>query len=290
MKFTIAMRNMISFTRSFPLKLKLGVPILIFLSILFIMADYISPYDPVRPSSERLYPPSIDHIFGTDNIGRDVLSRVLYGGRTALVTIALSLILSSPLGLLLGLFSLIHNNIDRLLRIIMDTLYGFPAFLMSLTILFALGPGLINLSIAIAIPWIPIFYRTIRSNVVAILGREFIEAAQAFGASYTWIVKKHILPHTWPIFISLVSIQPARILLVAASINFLGFGVVPPTPDWGADIYNGTLVMTKLAWWVILFPGTALLVTSAVLYIVGQGVSEMFQYTQRSKIYLFTKK
>ena len=275
MKFVEILIKILEVARSFPLKLKLSLSILVFLSLLFIMVDYISPYDPLRPSYKQLSPPSIEHLFGTDNIGRDVLSRTIYGGRTALIIIALSLILSNPIGLLLGLFSFIHSIVDRFLRIIMDTLYSFPAFLMSITLLFVLGPGIVNLSIAIAIPWIPIFYRTIRSSVLAILNKPFIEVAQSLGASYTWIVMKHILPHILPIYIGLISIQPARILLVAASINFLGFGVPPPTPDWGADIYNGTLLMAKMAWWVMLFPGLALLITSITLYVIGQSISDM---------------
>ena len=275
MTFT-ALRNLPSriwrgYPRSVSISLLGGALVLFVIVAAVALAGLIAVYDPLQISAEMLRPPSLKHLMGTDRLGRDVFSRVLYGGRVSLTASGLAMTLSLPVALFLGLLSgYTGGNFDRILRTIMDALYGFPPFLMTLAFIFVLGPGLANMAVAASISWIPTYFRFSRSLCIKARESLYIEAAMIMGAKRLYIVSKHILPQVIPQVIVFSTVVYARILITVSSLCFLGVGIPAPTPEWGSDLSIGLLVMSTGAWWQIFFPGIMLFITALSLNMIGE--------------------
>jgi len=223
-----------------------------------------------------LSPPSKEHLMGTDSLGRDIFSRILYGGRTsisiALLSVFLSFIVGTPLGSISGF---IGGKLDRILSIIMDSLYAFPVIILALLIATMLGPGISNTSIAIAAASVPSYYRVIRSITLSLKERTFIEAEKSMGASDRYIILHHILPHSMSEIIVLMTFGMADAILSVAGLGFIGLGIPPPTPEWGTDLSGGREVLLVGAWWVTTFPGLIIFATILGFNLLGEGLPKI---------------
>ena len=239
-----------------------------------IFAEWISPYNPIATVGPSVTPPSLKYPLGTDSIGRDILSRIIYGTRTIMIVIILSTSLSMSVGIPLGLFSgYVGGKTDRSLSLIMDSIYAFPGLILAIAVAAVLGPGIYNTSISLAVVYIPTYYRMIRGHVLSLRESLFVEAARAIGAKRSRIVRKYILPNTLFIIIVVFSLNVTDAVLTEAGLSFLGLGVVSPTPDWGFDLKNGQRYFLSGYWWPVTFPGLAIMILALGFGLLGEGLN-----------------
>jgi peptide/nickel transport system permease protein len=245
---------------------KVGSAAAIFLALVVVvaaLAPLLTPYDPTHVTSDTLAAPSLQHPFGTDQFGRDVLSRILYGARLTLlapvVGIAISTVLGVPLGLLAGYST---RWISGLIMRAMDVMLAFPGLLLALIIVTIIGPGLVNVMVAIGIGFVPVFARVVYGSTLAARGQDYVLASRAIGCTPLRIMTVHILPNLMTQIVVIISSAIGWAILTATTLNFLGFGVKLPTPEWGADLAAGKDWL-RLAWWTSTFPGLA--ITSVIL-------------------------
>jgi len=262
----------------------IGSFIMIFYVILAIFAPYIAPYDPIERVGLSLEPPSKDFWFGTDNLGRDILSRVIYGSRIALsisfLGVAVAFIIGVPLGLISGY---VGGWLDRVLTLIMDAMYVFPGLILAIAIAAVLGPGIVNISISIAVVYAPTYFRVIRNQVAAVKDEMYVEAARALGAKRWEIILKYVFPNVLPSVVVVLSMNLADALMTEAGLSFLGLGIAPPTPDWGFDLNSGQRFVLSRAWWGIVFPGLAIVFAALGFSIFSEGINELLNPTIRER-------
>lgn len=251
-----------------------GVTLLFILAAAF--ADVVSPHPPHQQNYRAILKgPSEANWMGTDNFGRDVLSRVIHGSRVSLTVGLVSVGLAAGVGTLLGLISGYWSGwIDDLLMRIMDALYSFPAILLALAITAVLGPGLSNVIVAIAVVYTPIFARLVRGQVLTVRELDYVTAAHALGAPASAIIRRHILPNVTAPIIVQASLSVSFAIITEASLSFLGIGVQPPTASWGAMLRTGYSYM-ELAPWLALFPGAAIFLTVLALNILGDALRDL---------------
>jgi peptide/nickel transport system permease protein len=235
----------------------------------------VAPFDPTEQVLDRmLEPPGRAHWLGTDDLGRDVLSRILYGARVSLGVGVLAVTLSLSVGVVLGLIAGYHAGwLDSLLMRVMDGLLAFPSIVLALAITAALGPSLQNAMIAIGIIGIPGFARLVRGQVLALRAQEFVEAARAVGARDGRIVARHIAPGTVGPVVIHASLRLAFAVLTEAGLSFLGLGTQPPTPSWGAMLNAGREYL-EMAPWLSLAPGAAIFVTTLCFNFLGDAIRD----------------
>lgn len=248
---------------------------ILFLFILMIIGPYIVPYEPATPDYTKvLETPSAKHIFGTDEYGRDILSRLAVGTRISLTVSISAVTLGALIGTVLGLISgFIGRWVDKLIMRVCDVLFAFPDLILAIGIVAILGPGLKNVVIAVAFFSIPSFARIVRGATLEVKEMLFIEAARSIGSSRTRIIFKHILPETLPTVIVYYTMNVGTAVLSAASLSFLGLGAEPSSPDWGAMLsvsrdYIGT------AFHLVFFPGLIIFLTVLAFNIFGDGLRE----------------
>jgi len=254
--------------------------ITVFLLVLVaLLAPFIVPYKEqvfsgVNPQ-EKLLPPSREHPFGTDELGRDIFSRVIYGTRisleTALAAVGLALLVGVPLGAIAGATG---GVVDEIIMRITDIFLSFPPLLLAILIAAFLGPSLTNAMLAIAVAWWPWYTRLIRGQAVSMRERQFVRAARAIGTPHFKIVFGHIVPNTIAPVIIQASMDLGGVILTAASLSFLGLGAQPPTPEWGLMISTSRNYFLN-AWWYSIFPGLAIFITVLVFNLVGDGLREV---------------
>jgi len=264
-----------------------GISIILLLFFVAVFALLIAPYPEhakgaVDPKNAYL-PPSFKHIFGTDGMGRDIFSRVIYGARISLkvgsLVIFLCLIIGSPLGVVAGYSG---GKIDEIIMRITDIFLGFPPLLLAMAISAALGPNLTNAMIAIAISWWPWYTRLLRGEAVSVKERAFVEAARATGVSNTKIIFRHILPNCLTPVIVQASMDFGSVILTSASLSFLGLGAQPPTPEWGLMVNIGRSYLLDY-WWASTFPGLAIFVTVLAFNLLGDGLREVLDPRTRRR-------
>lgn len=250
--------------------------ILIFIIVLItVFAPWIAAYDPQDVDIiNRLSPPSVDHWFGTDNFGRDIFSRVVHGTRiSAEVGFAVAT-LSSAIGLVIGLYASMYVWLDQLLMRVMDALYAFPAILLAIAIMAALGPSVGNLMICLIIVFIPSVARLVRSAALVAKEQTYIEAMHALGASHTRIIWQHIMPATISSLIVQGSFVFAESIIVEAALSFLGAGIPAPTPSLGNLLSEGKAYIYN-SWWMTLFAGLALIISVLAMNLFGDGIRDI---------------
>lgn len=242
----------------------LGFIIIIVLLIISIFGEWIAPYDPLHAEfSKKLLPPLTDgHILGTDQLGRDILSRIILGARVSVIIGLATVLVAGLIGTIIGIIAgYFRGWIDVVLMRIVDVQLSFPFILLVLVISAVIGTGLRNIIISLAIGGWVIFARMIRSEVLALREKEFITACVATGVSRFEILIKHIVPNLFTPLIILSSLQISSFIIAEASVSFLGFGVQPPTPAWGNMLSEGRdYIFTS--WWLITFPGLAIVITA----------------------------
>ncbi len=246
------------------------------MSVLALFADLLAPYDPIAISlSERLGPPSAAHWFGTDEMGRDILSRILYGSRISLRIGVLVVSIAGGLGTVIGVIAgYIGGWIDNLIMRLMDVILSFPSLVLAMALAAALGPSLTNAIIAVAFVMIPKFARLARSEALAIREKQFVAAARASGASSRWIIVHHLIPNCLNSVIVLATLTLGDTILIAASLSFIGLGAQPPTPEWGAMISVGRKFLMD-QWWYATFPGLFILITVIGFNILGDALRDV---------------
>jgi len=262
----------------------LGVIVIVALSLAAVFAPLISPADPLHMDFDALMqPPSMDHPAGTDSLGRDNLSRIIWGGRVSLQVGVLSMVIATVIGVSAGLAAGYYGRwIDTIIMRIVDAILAFPALLLAILMVAVLGPSLRNAMFAIAVAFIPSFARVTRANTLSIREKEYVEGARAIGASATRIMLRTILPNTMSTVIVQVSLGMSYAILIEAGLSFLGLGIQPPTPSWGYMLATGREFIT-LAWWLTTFPGLAIFVTVLSWNFIGDGLREALDPRQQRR-------
>lgn len=262
------------FTSSKPLLIGLSIVVLVILSAAF--APQLATHDPNAQSlRDRLVAPGVkSHILGTDNVGRDIWSRLVFGARISLQVAFVAVSIGAGIGLILGLVAGYAGGwVDMVIGRIIDVIMAFPTILLALAIVAALGPSLTNSIIAIGIASTPRFARVIRGVVISIREREYVSAANALGSSDLRILARHILPNVVSPLIILASLSTGTAILVEASLSFLGLGVAPPTPTWGSMITDGKQYM-DLAPWISVYAGLAIMLSVLGFNLLGDGLRD----------------
>ena len=255
----------------------LGLAIVIALILIALFAPLLAPYDPiVRIKADSSLAPSSVHLFGTDLLGRDIFSRVIFGSRISIEVGIIAVGISVIIGLFFGALSGYFGNIsDTVIMRIADIFFAFPYILGAIAIMTVLGPGVINIFIAIGILGWASFARIFRSSILTIKNKEYIEAARALGASNYRIITKHIFPNAFAPIIVYATMNVGTAIIVEAALSFLGLGVQPPTAAWGKMLAE-SLDYIDIAPWMMVFPGLAILLTVLGFVLLGDGLRDAF--------------
>ncbi len=261
-----------------------GLAIVVILVVAAIFAPLIAPHDPFRMASgPRLAPPSADHLMGTDQLGRDVFSRIVYGARLTLQIGVIAVGISLTAGLLLGLVAGYAGGWpERILMRLVDVLFSFTEIVIALACLAILGVGLTNAMIAIGIASIPFYARITHSVVLVEKNKPYFEAAVAAGASRLRLIFVHLLPNVVPTLIVVGTLGVSTAVLAAAGLSFLGLGAQPPQPEWGFMLSSSRDLITR-APWMMIFPGLAIAITVLGFNLLGDGVREVLDPRQRAR-------
>lgn len=258
--------------------LMIGLGILAALILIAIFAPFLTPYDPYTQDYARtLQSPSLSHPFGTDNFGRDVLTRVLYGTRIDLRVGVIAVISPFIIGVILGSLAGYYGGItDTLVMRAVDVVQAFPSIVLIIAMMAILGTGLRNMYIAVAVVAWVIYARLVRGEILVEKNKEYVEAARALGNGSGRVIWKHVLPNVIGSSIVFAMADIALYILLAAALSFLGLGARPPTPEWGAMITEGqSFLMT--AWWMSSLPGIAIVITGLAFSLIGDGLSDVLR-------------
>ena len=253
----------------------LGGGIVAVMLALSLLAPWLAPYEPNQVNlTQRLQPPSGRHWFGTDEVGRDLFSRVLDGGRRSigagLAVVAIALAWGLILGGISGWFG---GKVDLILIRVMDVILAFPGLVLATAVAAALGPGLQSTVLAVAFVRIPVYVRLVRAQVLSLREREFVEAAVALGAPASRILKDHLLPNSLGAVVVQATLDVGNAMLLAATLSFLGLGVRAPAAEWGAMVNSGRAYLLD-QWWYATFPGAAILLTAMGFNLLGDGLRD----------------
>jgi peptide/nickel transport system permease protein len=253
----------------------IGLGVLLFMVLVAIFAPWIATHDPVSQElRNNLSPPSAEHWFGTDQFGRDIYSRVVYGARISLRVGFIAVGIAGLVGIPLGLLSAYYLGwMDALIMRLVDILLAFPGMLLALAIMAILGPDLINAMIAAGIYVLPDYIRVTRGSVLSVKEMEYVMSARAIGSSDLRIMIRHILPNALLPLVVLATLQVASTILFISALSFLGLGARPPTPEWGAMLTVGRQYMRE-AWWIAVFPGLAIMITILAINMFGNGLRD----------------
>ncbi|MGN1025379.1 MAG: ABC transporter permease [Faecousia sp.] len=253
----------------------LGMAILLCIFLLAIFAEQIAPYPyEMQDYSAAFQTPNAEHLFGTDNYGRDILSRVIFGTRVSLKIGFISLMGGAAAGCILGAISGYFGGVvDTVIMRFNDILMAIPRIVLAISIASALGPGLTNAMIAVAISSIPNFARIVRASTMTIKDQEYVEAARCIGANHFHIILKHVFPNVLAPIIVQATLGVGTAIILAASLSFLGLGVQPPTPEWGSMLSSARTYMRDYPYMVI-FPGLAIMTTVLALNLFGDGLRD----------------
>jgi peptide/nickel transport system permease protein len=254
-----------------------GLFLIVFMLVLAVFAPMLAPADPIEMTLEdQFLPPSTNHWFGTDDFGRDILSRVIYGARLSLkvglISVAIALIVGGVLGLISGFYG---GWFDLITQRFMDVMLSFPDLILALAIMAILGPSLRNAMIAIGISGIPVYTRVMRGQVLSLREKEYVEAARAAGAGSSRLIFRHILPNTMSPLIVIATLGIAGSILAASGLSFIGMGAQPPTPEWGAMLASGREYL-RHEWWIATFPGIFIALTVLGFNLLGDGLRDAF--------------
>ena len=255
--------------------------VLLLIVLVTLAAPWLAPYSPVEVDIQhRLGPPAwmeggkTDHWLGTDQIGRDLLSRMIYGGRVSLLIGVSAVAISSTIGVLLGLAAgYFGAKVDWTIMTIINVMLTFPFVLLALAVIAVLGPSLLNMIFVLGVAGWPIYARVIRAETMALREREFVVAGRALGMSHARIIFGQILPNLISAITVVATLQIAQVIILESFLSFLGLGVQPPTPAWGNMLGEGRVYMLN-SWWIAAFPGAAIFVTTLVINLMGNALRD----------------
>jgi len=251
-----------------------GLAVILLWSMVAILAPTIAPYDPLEQNiQDRLQPPSREHLCGTDELGRDIFSRIIYGARISLpmglIVVVFAMLLGGTVGALSGF---IGGRFDDLVMRLADITLAFPSIVLALAIAAALGPSLKNLLIAMMAVWWPEYARLMRGQVLSVKNNDYVEACRAIGVSSGRTLLRHVVPNTGTPLLVKASLDAGSAILTVAALSFIGLGAVPPTPEWGAMISMGRTKFYQ--WWMMTFPGLAILTVVLGFNFLGDGLRD----------------
>ena len=268
------------------------IPMLILASITFlaVFADVLAPYDPeVGSLGARFRPPaweargSVEHLLGTDHLGRDVLSRVIHGSRVSLVIGFSAVLVGGLLGTAAGLAAgFASGRVDAAIMTLADAQLAFPFILLAIGIIAVLGPSFPTLVVVIGLSGWVSYARILRSQVLVLRSREFVESIHALGGSLARVVLRHVLPNVLSSIVVIATLELARAIVLEATLSFLGLGIQPPTPSWGGMVQEGREYLDS-AWWISTFPGIVLMITSIVVSRTGDWLRDVLDPTLRGE-------
>lgn len=253
--------------------------IILLLALVTIFAPALTPYaneglgDPNL--ANKFLPPSSEHLFGTDSLGRDLVARMMFGARTSLsiglLVVVVAVLIGVPLGAVAGYFG---GWIDEVIMRVTDIFLAFPPLLLAIGIAAALGPSFINSMLAIALTWWPWYTRLVRAQAISLRERSFVEAARGIGVKNLTIIRRHILPNVFTPVMVQATLDIGSAILTAAGLSFIGLGTQPPTADWGVMINEGRLYVLSGRWWIATFSGLAIFITTLAFNLLGDGVRD----------------
>jgi peptide/nickel transport system permease protein len=257
----------------------LGVVVVVLLAALF--APWLTPFDPLEQDiNQRLKEPGWQtaagriHLLGTDHLGRDILARVIFGSRIALVVGVSAVLISGVLGMAIGLVSgYFGGKVDDFFMRLADIQLAFPFILLAIAVIGVLGPNLRNIIIVIGVSSWVVYARVVRGEVLSIREREFVQAAIALGSRDGRVLVRHVLPNAFTPWLVVATVDMARVIVTESALSFLGLGVQPPTPTWGGMLADGRVYLST-AWWLATFPGLAILVTVLGINLLGDGLRD----------------
>ncbi len=263
------------FRRRWRLSALIGGAIVAGCMLVALFAPLLAPHDPIQIFSGQLRkPPSSSFLMGTDEIGRDILSRVIFGGRVSLrvglISVSIAMVCGSALGLIAGYLG---GWADAVIMRVVDVMLAFPGILLAIAIVAVLGPGIDNVMFAVGIESIPVYVRTVRASTLAVKQNEFVLAAHASGAASSGIIWRHILPNVAAPIIVLATLGVGIAILTAAGLSFIGLGAQPPTPEWGSMLATGRTYVRD-APWIAAFPGLSIVIVVLALNLLGDGLRE----------------
>jgi ABC-type dipeptide/oligopeptide/nickel transport system permease subunit len=253
----------------------IGLYILVIMAVISVIGPYIAPRDPYEfDLSKARLPPSLEHPLGTDELGRDILSRILVGARYTFGLSVLSVIAGASIGTLLGLISGYRGGLwDTVIQRVNDILLAFPTILLAIALVAFLGQGVHSLVIAIAVSSMPVYVRLVRASVLQVVTEDYVVAAKMLGLSEWSIMVKHILPNVMAPVLVQLSYHMGLAILIASALGFLGLGVPPPSPEWGAMIGSGRVYLFRSPH-IVVFPGLVISITIIAFNMVGDGLRE----------------
>ncbi len=248
------------------------------------LAPVVATHDPLRQSADLLEGPSARHWMGTDEFGRDLFSRIVYGGRISLsvgiIAVTIAVLAGSTLGLIAGYLG---GLVDTILMRFIDGLMAFPSIILAILIMAVLGPNLVNVMIAVGISAVPWYARTVRGSTLSVMQAQFVESAKAVGSSGGRIIVRHILPNVAAPIIVLGTLGMATSILAIAGLSFLGLGAHPPSPEWGAMLSSARTYMGRASWYAA-FPGLAIMVSVLAMNIIGDALRDILDPRLRGSI------
>ena len=276
------------FVRRFAYRNPLGAAggmVIVIMLLVALLADFIAPHNPVANSFDRLHsPPSLENLFGTDQFGRDVLSRIIYGACTALFVGFVSSFVGAFIGLLLGVASAYFGGrVDLIFQRVLDVFMAFPIIILALAVIAIFGTGTQNVIIAITIPFIPRCARVVRSSALAIREMPYVDAARASGFSHLRIILRHMVPNVMAPFLIMITAFVGQAILLEASLSYLGLGVQEPTPAWGLMLQGGAEEYAESAPWIAIFPGIAISLAVFGFSLFGDAVRDEFDPKLRAR-------
>lgn len=252
----------------------IGAVIVICLLIVAGFAPYIAPYDPINQDASRFIPPSREHWMGTDSLGRDIASRIIYGTRVSLyvgvASVVIALLLGTTLGITAGYFG---GHIDNVLMRFVDMMLAFPGLVLAMLVAGLLGPNLTNTMLAVGLISTPTYARVARGALLSVFSEPYIEAAKSLGVTDLYLIRRHVLPNMMVPLIVLASITLSIAILAESSLSFLGLGIQPPDPSWGGMLSKGRPFM-EVAPWVAIFPGLAIMMAVLGFNFLGDGLRD----------------
>jgi peptide/nickel transport system permease protein len=234
-------------------------------------------YDPLdQNAGGQMKAPSREHPMGTDNLSRDVWARIVYGARTILGVAIAAALLSALIGITLGLLSgFAGGAFDRVLSLVMDSLYSFPGLILAIAFAAMLGPGVVNITLAVAVVYIPTYFRLVRGQTLSIKEEVYVEAARAIGAGRATILGRYIFPNVIATVVVIVSLNVADAIMTEAALSYVGLGLPAGIPDWGMDLSMGKKFLPSGIWWMITFPGLMIMLLALGFTMLGEGLAEI---------------
>ena len=261
----------------------IGIAVVLAIIVMALFAPFLAPFDPNTKVANPEVPPGGPFVMGTDRGGQDVLSRIIWGSRVPLAIIAVATTISLAVGLPLGLLSgFAGGRLDRTILLVMDSIYAFPGLLLAIAISAVIGRGILNVSFAIAVVYIPTYFRVIRNHVASVKQEPYVEAAIALGMPRRRVIGRYILPNVAQSIPVIFSVNAADAVLTEAGLAVLGLGLPPGIPDWGFDI-SLNWQRFDASWWATFFPGLFILILTTALTFVGEGLNDILNPLLRKR-------